>query len=96
MRPNGITSDPDGRRWIVVAFDPFASETIPPKAREQGRENGIRIQDAGNSGRRRPVIPKEAPRRSHLGREPGGPTEESTLRSSKPAGVPHGPRTLLF
>ena len=25
-RPNGITWDPDGRRWIVVSFDPFRSE----------------------------------------------------------------------
>jgi sugar lactone lactonase YvrE len=25
-RPNGITWDPDGKRWIVVSFDPFRSE----------------------------------------------------------------------
>jgi sugar lactone lactonase YvrE len=25
-RPNGITWDPDGRRWIVVSFHPFRSE----------------------------------------------------------------------
>jgi sugar lactone lactonase YvrE len=25
-RPNGITWDPDGERWIVVSFDPFRSE----------------------------------------------------------------------
>jgi hypothetical protein len=25
-RPNGITWDPQGRRWIVVSFDPFHSE----------------------------------------------------------------------
>lgn len=25
-RPNGIAWDPDGKRWIVVSFDPFASE----------------------------------------------------------------------
>jgi hypothetical protein len=25
-RPNGITWDPDGRRWIIVSFDPFRSE----------------------------------------------------------------------
>ncbi|HEV2734476.1 MAG TPA: SMP-30/gluconolactonase/LRE family protein [Longimicrobiaceae bacterium] len=25
-RPNGITWDPDGKRWIVVSFDPFDSE----------------------------------------------------------------------
>lgn len=25
-RPNGITWDPDGNRWIVVSFDPFNSE----------------------------------------------------------------------
>ena len=25
-RPNGITWDPDGKRWIVVSFDPFVSE----------------------------------------------------------------------
>lgn len=25
-RPNGITWDPDGGRWIVVSFDPFRSE----------------------------------------------------------------------
>lgn len=25
-RPNGITWDPDGKRWIVVSFDPFRSQ----------------------------------------------------------------------
>lgn len=25
-RPNGITWDPEGKRWIVVSFDPFRSE----------------------------------------------------------------------
>ena len=36
-RPNGITWDPDGKRWIVVSFDPFVSElySIAPGSRER-------------------------------------------------------------
>ena len=33
-RPNGITWDPQGKRWIVVSFDPFRSEVyaLPPES----------------------------------------------------------------
>jgi sugar lactone lactonase YvrE len=30
-RPNGITWDPDGKRWIVVSFDPFKSQVYALK-----------------------------------------------------------------
>lgn len=55
-RPNGITWDPVGRRWIIVSFDPFASEVyavqpgqnVPPGeagrtvlARGLGRFDGV-------------------------------------------------------
>lgn len=33
-RPNGIVWDPDGKRWIVVSFDPFASEVYALKPGE--------------------------------------------------------------
>lgn len=36
-RPNGITWDPDGRRWIVVSFDPFASEVYAMRPGETTR-----------------------------------------------------------
>jgi len=40
-RPNGITWDPAGRRWIVVSFDPFRSEVYavaPGQAVPRGQE----------------------------------------------------------
>jgi sugar lactone lactonase YvrE len=49
-RPNGIVWDPDGKRWIVVSFDPFASEVYALKpgdtrktvlARGLGRWDGV-------------------------------------------------------
>jgi sugar lactone lactonase YvrE len=49
-RPNGITWDPDGKRWIVVSFDPFASEVYSlaegsserkPIARGKGKFDGV-------------------------------------------------------
>ncbi|HEX8271527.1 MAG TPA: SMP-30/gluconolactonase/LRE family protein [Longimicrobiaceae bacterium] len=49
-RPNGITWDPDGKRWIVVSFDPFNSEVyaLRPGQRERtilgrgpGRFDGV-------------------------------------------------------
>lgn len=49
-RPNGITWDPDGRRWIVVSFDPFHSEVYAIRpgdgirtilARGPGRFDGV-------------------------------------------------------
>lgn len=49
-RPNGITWDPDGRRWIVVSFDPFRSEVYAIRpgastrtilARGQGKFDGV-------------------------------------------------------
>ena len=36
-RPNGITWDPEGRRWIVVSFDPFGSEVYALRPGEVGR-----------------------------------------------------------
>jgi sugar lactone lactonase YvrE len=36
-RPNGITWDPDGRRWIVVSFDPFRSEVYAIRPGETTR-----------------------------------------------------------
>lgn len=47
--PNGITWDPEGRRWLVVSFDPFQSEvyamsptgTRTTLARGTGRFDGI-------------------------------------------------------
>jgi sugar lactone lactonase YvrE len=36
-RPNGITWDPDGKRWIVVSFDPFASEVYAIRPGETTR-----------------------------------------------------------
>jgi SMP-30/Gluconolactonase/LRE-like region len=49
-RPNGITWDPDGRRWIIVSFDPFRSEVYAIRpgastrtilARGQGKFDGV-------------------------------------------------------
>lgn len=49
-RPNGITWDPDGKRWIVVSFDPFRSEVYAIRpgdttrtilARGQGKFDGV-------------------------------------------------------
>lgn len=49
-RPNGITWDPDGGRWIVVSFDPFRSEVYALRpgestrtvlARGQGKFDGV-------------------------------------------------------
>lgn len=40
-RPNGITWDPEGRRWIVVSFDPFRSEVYalaPDSPAPRGQE----------------------------------------------------------
>lgn len=40
-RPNGITWDPDGKRWIVVSFDPFRSEVYalaPDSPAPRGQE----------------------------------------------------------
>ncbi|MBV9773599.1 MAG: SMP-30/gluconolactonase/LRE family protein [Gemmatimonadetes bacterium] len=36
-RPNGITWDPAGRRWIVVSFDPFRSEVYALRPGESAR-----------------------------------------------------------
>ena len=36
-RPNGITWDPDGKRWIVVSFGPFASEVYAIRPGETGK-----------------------------------------------------------
>lgn len=36
-RPNGITWDPEGKRWIVVSFDPFASEVYAMKPGETAK-----------------------------------------------------------
>ena len=36
-RPNGITWDPTGRRWIVVSFDPFHSEVYALNAGTDAR-----------------------------------------------------------
>ena len=36
-RPNGITWDPEGKRWIVVSFDPFASEVYAIRPGETTR-----------------------------------------------------------
>jgi sugar lactone lactonase YvrE len=36
-RPNGITWDPDGRRWIIVSFDPFRSEVYAMRPGEATR-----------------------------------------------------------
>ncbi|MBW3628893.1 MAG: SMP-30/gluconolactonase/LRE family protein [Gemmatimonadetes bacterium] len=56
-RPNGITWDPDERRWLVVSFDPFGSEVyaISPGnpartvlARGKGHFDGVeRLPDGG-------------------------------------------------
>jgi sugar lactone lactonase YvrE len=40
-RPNGITWDPEGKRWIVVTFDPFRSEVYalaPDSPAPRGQE----------------------------------------------------------
>ncbi|HEV3050769.1 MAG TPA: SMP-30/gluconolactonase/LRE family protein [Longimicrobium sp.] len=40
-RPNGITWDPEGKRWIVVSFDPFRSEVYalaPDSRAPRGQE----------------------------------------------------------
>lgn len=36
-RPNGITWDPDGKRWIVVSFDPFRSEVYAMRPGDAAR-----------------------------------------------------------
>lgn len=36
-RPNGITWDPEGRRWIVVSFDPFRSQVYALRPGESAR-----------------------------------------------------------
>jgi sugar lactone lactonase YvrE len=55
-RPNGITWDPKGRRWIVVSFDPFHSEVYTLNAgtdartvlaRGTGKLDGVEVLDDG-------------------------------------------------
>lgn len=54
--PNGITWDPEGKRWLVVSFDPFRSEVYALRAGEEsktviargpGRFDGVERLDDG-------------------------------------------------
>jgi sugar lactone lactonase YvrE len=55
-RPNGITWDPEGHRWIVVSFDPFAGEVAEMPAaggarrvlrRGPGKLDGVEVLPSG-------------------------------------------------